>query len=232
MVAAHEPLERLDTGLWTYREPLRFFGLEIGRVMVVVRLSSGGLFVHSPAELTTDLRRALAELGDVRFVVPASKLHGHLYMEQYREAYPRAELLAAPGLDKRRTDLDFDGLLGGTSDPRWSADLDQTAFLGHRWLSEIEFYHRPSRTLILGDVCYHVTADAPFFTRLAARFAGIYGRLAMPPDLRRTIVNEAAARNSVRKMLAWEFDRVLVGHGSVVESEGRAAVREAFDWLL
>ncbi|KTG10628.1 hypothetical protein AUR64_08155 [Haloprofundus marisrubri] len=231
MTATSDVLDHLDTGLWTYREPLRFFGLEIGRVMVVVRLSSGGLLIYSPAELTADLRGALAELGDVRFVVPASKLHGHLYMEQYREAYPRAELLAAPGLDRRRTDLDFDGLLGGTPDPRWSADLDQTAFLGHRWLTEIEFYHRPSRTLILGDICYHVTGDAPLSTRAVARLAGMYGRLAVPPDLRRTIVNEDAARNSVRKILAWEFDRVLVGHGSVLESGGRAAVADAFDWL-
>ncbi|WP_224269993.1 DUF4336 domain-containing protein [Haloprofundus salinisoli] len=232
MTADHEPLERLDTGLWTYREPLRFFGLEIGRVMVVVRLSGGGLLVHSPAELTPDLRRALGSLGDVRFVVPASKLHGHLHMEQYREAYPRAELLAAPGLDRRRSDLDFDGLLGGTPDPRWSADIDQTAFLGNRWLSEVEFFHRSSRTLILGDLCYHVTADAPPATRLVARLAGMYGRLAVPPDFKRTVVNEAAARTSVREMLAWEFDRVLVGHGSVLETGGREAFSEAFDWLL
>ncbi|WP_224447611.1 DUF4336 domain-containing protein [Haloprofundus salilacus] len=232
MATSEELLERLDTGLWTYREPLRFFGVEIGRVMVVVRLSGGGLLIHSPAELTPDLRRALAELGDVRFVVPASKLHGHLYMEQYREAYPRAELLAAPGLDHRRTDLDFDGLLGGAPDPRWSADLDQTAFLGHRWLSEIEFYHRPSRTLIIGDICYHVTAEAPFATRAVARLAGMYDRLSVPPDFRITVVNEAAARQSVRRMLGWEFDRVVVGHGSVLESGGREAVREAFDWLL
>lgn len=225
-------LTPLADDLWTLREPLRFFGLEIGRVMTVVRLSSGGLLVHSPAELTPERKAALDELGEVRFVVPSSKLHGHLYMEQYREAFPRVELLAAPGLARRRPDLDFDGLLGSTPDPRWSANLDQDVFLGHWWLSEIEFFHRPSRTLLLGDICYHVTADAPLKTRLVARLAGMYDRLAVPPDLKRTIRNDAAARKSIQRILTWEFDRVVVGHGSVVESGGKAAFHDAFQWLL
>jgi hypothetical protein len=62
----------------------------MGRRMNVVRLAGGGLLIHSPAELADELRRELDQLGEVRFVVPASNLHGHLFMEQYRDAYPAA----------------------------------------------------------------------------------------------------------------------------------------------
>lgn len=82
--------------LWTYEEPLRFLGFEIGRIMTVIRLSSGGLFIQSPGELTPDLKSTLDELGKVRFVAPASKLHGHLYMEQYEDAYPHRRTLSCP----------------------------------------------------------------------------------------------------------------------------------------
>lgn len=140
-------LDQRDDGIWVYEEPLKFFNFEIGRIMCVMRLSSGGLFVQSPAHLTTDLREELSALGEIRFVAPASKLHGHLYMEQYCEAFPDVELLAAPGLPARRPDLTFDTLLGSTPDPRWSADIDQVAIMGNRFLTEIAFYHRPSRTV-------------------------------------------------------------------------------------
>jgi hypothetical protein len=218
--------------LWTYEEPLAFFGVELGRIMTVVELSSGGLFVQSPAELTSGLKGALDDLGDVRFVAPASKLHGHLYMEQYRAAYPDAELLAAPGLAARRPDLTFDQLLGDTPDPRWSADIDQVAIVGHRWLTELAYFHRPSRTVVLGDVGFHIGKESPLKTRLVARLLRIYRRVGPPIEFRLTIANEASFRRSIRDVLAWEFDRVIPGHGAIVEMGGKRAVAEGFDWIL
>lgn len=90
-------LRRLSDRLHVHEEPLRFFGVEIGRICTVVQLSGGGLLVHSPARLTPEFERALRDLGDVRFVVPASKLHGHLHMEAYREAYPASNCSPRPG---------------------------------------------------------------------------------------------------------------------------------------
>lgn len=228
---AERSLTRRGDRLYTYEEPLRFYGFEIGRIATVIELSSGGLLVHSPAELTPAFRRGLEELGEVRFVVSASKLHGHRYMEQYREAFPDVELFAAPGLDGRRTDLTFDGLLGDVPDPRWAPDLDQVAILGHRFMTEIAFFHRPSRTVILGDVGYHIGEDAPLKTRLMARVLGMYGRVGPPLDFRLTISNESTFRRSMRDVLAWDFDRVIPGHGDVIETGGKQAVLDGFDWL-
>ncbi|MFC6824746.1 DUF4336 domain-containing protein [Halopelagius fulvigenes] len=221
----------LAPDLFVLSEPLSFHGFEIGRNMVVVRLPDGDLFVNSPAGLTPDRVAALNDLGTVRYVTPSSKLHGHLHMEEYERAFPDAELFAAPGLDRRRADLAFDGLLGGSPDPRWADSVDQTAFLGHRWLTEIEFFHRPTGTLILGDVCYNLGPDAPLKTRLAARLFGMFGGVSVPLDLRYTVKNEAAARRSVERILAWDFERVVVGHGRVVERDAKRRVREAFEWL-
>jgi len=33
-------------------------------------------------------------------------------------------------------------------------------------------------------------------------------------------------------VLAWDFDRIVVAHGDVVDNGGPAALRTAFDWLL
>ena len=98
--------------------------------MAVIRLRSQDLFVHSPAPLTDELRRELDVLGRVRYVVPASWIHGHLYMDQYGAAYPDAELFAAPGLQSRRSDLAFAGDLDDRPDPRWAGELDQAVFRG------------------------------------------------------------------------------------------------------
>lgn len=150
--------------LFVLSEPLLFYGLQIGRNMVVVRLPNDDLFVNSSAALTQEWIEMLKDLGTIRYVTASSKLHGHLHMEDYKRVFPEAELFAAPGLDRRRTDLTFDGLLGSAPDSRWVDVIDQEAFLGHWWLTEIEFFHQPSRTLILGDICYNLGLEVPITT--------------------------------------------------------------------
>jgi hypothetical protein len=217
--------------LWVVETPLRFRGIEVGRRMNVVRLGSGALWVHSPAPLSTELGDALAQLGEVRFVVPASNMHGHLFMEQYRAAYPDVELFSAPGLDQKRKDHTFDGTLGDAPDPRWSEDLDQAYVLGHRFVTEIVFLHRPSRTLIVGDLVFTIGDSAPTAMRALARAARRYGRPSPTPMFRFGFRDKTAARRSLDRILGWDFDRIVVGHGELLETGGRDALRSAYAWL-
>jgi len=231
-------LKCLAPGIWIARSPLRFWGVEVGRLTTVVRLRDGQLLIYSPAPLTAGLSRELTALGEVRFVVPASNLHGHRFMEQYRNAFPTAELWAAPMLDRKRRDLWFDGLLGSVPDPRWSDDLDQAAFMGNRWLTEIVFLHRASGTLLVGDLAYNLGPGVAPLTKLVAwlpfpsPWGGLWTKLGPSALYRRSVRNRLAARHCIEEILDWEFDRIIVGHGEIVETGGHDAFRTAFGWLL
>jgi hypothetical protein len=218
-------MREIGDGLWVHEAPLRFMGAPAGRTMNVVELGDGGLFVHSPAELDDGLRAALDAVGELRFVVAPSPLHGHMWMEQYAAAYPGVELIAGPRLRRRRKDLDFAGDLGETPDPRWVHVLDQAPFGGNPLLPEIEFLHRPSRTLILGDVGIHFGDHSSRPIRTFARVGRMYGRLRPTPMFRATTLRRRAARRDMERILAWDFDRVIPGHGAVVESGGKEALR-------
>jgi hypothetical protein len=54
----------------------------------------------------------------------------------------------------------------------------------------------------------------------------------MPRTIRLTVRNREAARRSTELMLEWDFDRVVTGHGDVVEAGGKRAFGEAMGWLL
>lgn len=221
-------LRELDTSLWVEQVPLRFLGLQLGRNMVVIRLGDGGLLVQCPAPLSDELRAALDELGPVRFVMPASALHGHLFMEQYQDAYPHIELFAAPGLAKRRPDLSFAGELGAEPDPRWVAQLDQALFRGHKLFPEVVVLHRPTGTLLVGDFAWHVT---PRMSAPARLWAGWRQGVRPTPGFRLAVRDRDAARASLERILAWDFDRIVPGHGEVVETGGRAALVQGYAWL-
>jgi hypothetical protein len=216
--------------MWVAEHSMKIAGIDFGRRMTAVLLSSGELWLHSVAHLTPDLREQLDAIGPVRFVVSPNRFH-HKYMEHYQENYPAAELLASPGLPERREDLSFSGTVGDESDPRWITDLEQTAFHGNKIATEIVFFHRASRTLILTDLCFNLPPSRPLLTQLAARALGVYNRLGVSRMMRRGMSDRNAARASLARILAWDFDRVIVGHGDIVETGGRGQLEQAFTWL-
>jgi Domain of unknown function (DUF4336) len=224
----HGGVRAVAHDLWEAEAPLRLAGVKVDRRMAVARLASGDLLVHSPAPLTGELRAQLDRLGRVRFVVAASWLHGHLHMEDYSAAYPDVELFAPPGLRKRRSDLTFAGDLADGPDPRWAAELDQTLFRGQRVPPEAVFLHRSSGTLIVGDLVWNVTPRMAVSARL---WAGWRMRVTPTPAFRLSVRDRAAARASVERILAWDFDRILIGHGENVESGGHQAFAAAYAWL-
>ena len=216
--------------LWVAEMPLRFYGVEVGTRMTVCRLSDGDLWLHSPVRLTEELRENLDRLGAVRFVVAPNKLH-HLFVGEYFSTYPEARVYAPPGLPEKRPDLPFHGVLGDAPEPGWADDLDQTVFSGERQLEEVVFFHRACRTLILADLVQSGHPGSPWLTRLATRLNGTYEHPGPPAPVRLGFRDKAAARASLERVLSWNFEWIVLAHGRVVETSGKAVFEHAYSFL-
>jgi hypothetical protein len=68
-------------------------------------------------------------------------------------------------------------------------------------------------------------------TRVYLRLAGLKGRVGWSRFFRLVYTDRRAARRSIDRLLAHDFDRVILAHGRVLQSGGREAVREAYRWL-
>jgi hypothetical protein len=224
-------LRPLAQDLWVLERPQRFYGLEVGTRMSVIRLAEGSLLLHSPVEIDAALRRELDAVGRVRFAVAPNRVH-HLYAGRVAEAYPEARLWVAPGLERKRPDLVFDAVLGDEAPAEWKGQLDQVFFRGRPYENEVVFLHRASRTLILCDLAFNFGPRTAAPTRLLMRLLRSYGRFG-PSKLDPLLIRDRrAARQSLERILGWDFDRVVVAHGDVLESGGREALREGYSWLL
>ena len=211
--------------------PQRFFGLAVGTRMTVIRLADGSLLLHSPVVLDPELRRALDALGPVRSAVAPNRVH-HLYAGDVAKAYPDARLWVGPGLEKKRPDLRYVAILGNEAPAEWRGQVDQTFFAGRPYENEVVFFHRASRTLVLCDLAFNFGASAPLGTRVWMSLILSYGRFG-PSKLDPLLIRDrAAARASLERILAWDFDRVIVAHGDVLESGGHAQLAQGYAWLL
>jgi hypothetical protein len=223
-------LRVLGPDLWVAERPLKLFVGDIGARMTVVRLRDGGLLLHSPVRLDAGTRSALDALGPVRAVVAPSKVH-HLFVGDYTPVYPDAVVYGAPGLAAKRPRLRVDHVLGDEAPADWRGDIDQHVFRGAPVLNEVVFLHRSTRTLVLTDLAFNVpaagTSGAPIFHWLV----GAAGRFGPHRMVRAFIRDRRAARASVDRLLGWDFDRVIVSHGNVLEAGGRDRVAAGFAFL-
>jgi hypothetical protein len=221
-------LERFVDDVWTVTRLQRFWGLETGTRMTVVRLADGGLFVHCPVALDDATRREIDALGPVRAVV-ASSLYHHLYVGQWMSAYPRASVWACPGLDRKRADLRWDGVLGDAPLDAWAEEIDQAPFTA-RFEREIVFLHRKTRTLICADAMLNLSRHPSRVTRAAAFLMGNSG----PGKgyLERIAVRDwALGRRQVDRILQWDIDGAVLAHGGLLAHGGRESLRAAYTWL-
>jgi hypothetical protein len=200
---------------------------------VVVRLSGGGLLVWSPVALTPALRADVDALGIVQHLVAPNSLH-HLFLNQWRDAYPAARLHAPPGLRRKRPDIAFHGDLDDAAATPWAGDLEQVTVSGNLITTEVVFYHLASRTLLFADLLQQF---APGSLR---GWRAVVARLDLmmeaepqvPRKFRLAFINRAGARAAIQQMLAWPAEQVVMAHAPPVRRGGQAFVARAFSWLL
>lgn len=203
-------------GVWTAGGEMRFPGrVWLPLRMTVVRLGTGGLWVHAPIEPGGELADQVAALGPVEYLVGPNRLH-HLHLGGWSARFPEAELWGAEGLAAKRPDLRFAGTHGGGKDP-WHRDLESIAIAGSPKIGETVFFHRSSGTLIVADLLFNVLTTRGLGTPWLLRLMGTHRRLAQSRVWRLGVSDRAALADSARRVVALAPRRLVVAHGEVID---------------
>ena len=120
--------------LWVVdAEPMRVMGAAVPVRMTVIRLSDGGLWLHSPTRCGPEVLAVLEAMGPVRHLVAPNVAHW-TYLKGWQDACPETITWAAPNLRRRlqvrlsRVRLDCD--LGDAPPPEWAGEFDQVVIPG------------------------------------------------------------------------------------------------------
>ncbi len=224
-------LQALGNNIWVVARPFQFMGLETGTRMTVMRLANGELVLHSPVQLNQELNLQLKALGRPAYILAPNRFH-HLGVGDYLTAFPDIRVFLAPGLDKKRGDLPCHGILPKDQPPQWQGEIELELFGGAPLVSEVIVFHAPSRTLILTDLAFNFRHPQGFGLRMYLRMNSALGRVATPWLMRRLTRDKAAARASLQRVLKWDFQRIVVSHGEVVEEHARLIFEDTFSWAL
>lgn len=218
--------------IWTVSTPVRFAGTWMPHVMTVVRLENGNVLLHSPCRPSDELLAKIASVGMVTDVVAPNWFHD-LYLAEYRRLYADATFWGPAFLRRQRKAI-IDCVLGGSVQPKWSAQMPHVTLSGLLTFDESIFYHVATRTLIVADVLMNASLapGAPLLTRLGYRLFDLRGQLKVFPVLRWFGVrSRPTIRKAVSQIFEWNPERLIVGHGTPIREGAAEQLRAAFSWL-
>ena len=200
--------------------------------MAIIRLTNSDLVLWSPTALTDDLRAEVETLGAVRYLVPPNSLH-HTFLGDWQRAYPSSTVYAAPGLREKRKDIRFDADFRDGPIVAWAGEIDHAIMWGNRITTEVVFFHRQSGTAIFTDLIQQFPRGwFKGWRALAARLDLMTSpEPTVPRKFRVAFTDRRAGRESIRRILAWPTDKVIIAHGPPIINDGKAFLSRAFRWL-
>lgn len=209
---------------------LHFFESEIsmpaGMVKLPVRCTvvktPKALIMISPIHFTPEQYRQIDALGEITDIVAPCLIHNR-FIGQAMERFKAARIWGPMGYRQKCPHIRWDFIFGeaGTTWPH-SDDLDILALDGAPDLNEHVFFHRGSGTLLVADLVFNLRNPRGWAAPLMLSLFGTYKKFACSRLFTGKIKDREAMKASLKKMMSWGFDAVVMGHGDRVTAGGHA----------
>ncbi len=234
-------LKPVAENIWIVDGPVIDFGPPLMKMsfptrMTVIRLE-GGLFVHSPTHLAGGLKTEMEALGTVRWIIGPNRIH-YWWIRDWHAAFPDAEVWLAPRIREQAGDhIDFETLeLNREGGYAWDGEVHTLPISGS-YMTEVEFFHKATRTLILTDFIENfelAKAGGNWLKNMLMKWGGVADpNGSMPRDMRLTFRKQKPQlKAAIEKMIGWSPERIIIAHGRWYDSNGAAELKRAFGWLL
>ena len=214
-------MKGIGKNIWVHDDAMSLAGKQLGLRMTIVKLSNGGLWVHSPTALSPELIEEMDELGSVSFIVGASNGH-NIWLREWQDAFPDAALYVSGGIPKKLKLTNYQ-VLGESHENIWEEDLAREFMLGVPFFSESVFLHRMTKSLIVTDLIQNYSDERSpgldgFVTQYFFEPIGFKGTCVAPPlKIGFMIKDKSNFSLFIERILGWEFERIIVTHGDIIE---------------
>ncbi|KIK70265.1 hypothetical protein GYMLUDRAFT_34761 [Collybiopsis luxurians FD-317 M1] len=235
-------IREVGKDIWIFSRPFARFGVfPVGGRSTAVKMQDGrGVWVLASTPLDTETKAKLDELGPIKFIIGADAVH-HLFLSEYKKAYPEAKLIAPKAAVERVADktLKFDGVWG--SDPEgtkygFEEDVQHCYFSGFK-NKDVAFFHPASKSMIQADLLFNLPPTEQYSKSKSSGRLPLIGNFGPYSWFHSSFASsmgedQEAMKRDVKTVANWDFERIIPCHGDVIESKGMAAWKAAYKSYL
>ncbi len=217
--------------LWCIEAPMTMLGLHFGARGSIARLHDDTLWVHAPFAISDEDEAAIKDQGAVAHIVAPNNFH-YKEIGEFTRHFPDAQLWVVPALATKLGELPHLPL--HSIPPDWASDFDGVLFDAALGYEEWIFCHRASKSLILTDLVLNVPRPNNPIGRVIGAILD-EGRGCKSSRLVRAAIlggrDLETARAQVNQILRWDFERVIMAHGTIIPRDGKRVLRRALRWI-
>mmetsp|Transcript_19716 Transcript_19716/g.40525 ORF Transcript_19716/g.40525 Transcript_19716/m.40525 type:complete len:235 (-) Transcript_19716:110-814(-) len=234
-------MNEFATNVWVVEgsEPVQWYGHPYTIRMVVIRLidhpneDKPCAWIWSPIPITDALAQEVeTKAGPVKYICSPNKIH-HIFLKEWSNKFPDAIVYASPGLEKREVakGVKFDARFGKDEpEPPFANEIESVIVCGSYVMEEVEFFHKASKTAIICDLIQRF----PEPTGIMLKLGGVVGENGSTPrDWRITFwpFGKGELRKSRDAILGWKAEKLIIAHGTCVESNASDVIEKALYWI-
>ncbi|XP_068655173.1 uncharacterized protein [Aristolochia californica] len=213
--------EAVKDCIWLFEQEqaLGFSSVSTNIRMTVIKLKSGGMWIHAPIAPTKECIQLVKELGGpVEYIILPTFAYEHkIFVGPFSRKFPRAQVWVAPrqwswplnlpleffGIFRSKTLLDED-----TSTP-WADEIEQKILsspeVGIGPYVEVAFYHKKSQTLLITDAVIFVPRQPPECISKESLLASAKNGLAVKILSKgKEVPQEPVVDNKMNRQKGWE----------------------------
>ncbi|KAF9448583.1 hypothetical protein P691DRAFT_800515 [Macrolepiota fuliginosa MF-IS2] len=234
-------IREVTRNVWTFSRPFARYGIiPFGGRSTAIRMKDGGVWLLASTPLDEETKSTLDSIGPVRFIIGPDAVH-HLFLGQYKKAYPSAKVIAPEDAHARLEDrsLKFDGAWG--RDPSgtqygFEDDVKACYFDGLK-NKDVAFFHPDSKTLIQADLLLNLPCNEQYSKAKSGSgklpFANVNPWSWLHPHIVwRLGVDKEAMKRDAQTVASWDFKRIIPCHGDVIEEHGKTAWNNVYKYYL
>ena len=229
-------MKKLVDNIWVHDDAMSLMGAQLRLRMTAVKLASGKIWIHSPTKISASLKKEVEELGEVGFIVGPSNGH-NLWLSEWIAAFPQAAVYVSGGIPGKLKLTNYQ-LLDENINKIWPDDFNHDYMSGVPFFNESLFLHEKTRSLIVTDFIQNHSGEggkglSGVINKCLFQPMGFKGKCLAPPlKLKFMIKQKKEFVSFIERIKKWEFDRIIVTHGDIIESNAKQTFDELCDFLL
>jgi hypothetical protein len=184
-----------------------------------------GVILISPIKFSSDQLQQIVELGEVTDIISPSLIHS-LFMKKASKRFPNATVWAPPCMREKFPKMKIDKVLTQDSWP-FEDQIDMELIGGVKKVTEVAFYLKELRTLVVCDLAFNVQHPHGIGGRIVPLVLGTYKKFAISRLWNIFMKDKDTFSKSIDNILKWDFDQVVMAHGEVLTENGHEKLRES-----
>jgi len=218
-------MKKISENLFTYEYSAKIMpGVHFPVNSSFIELEDNQLMIISPGPFERKMIQEIINRYSMVYCVAPNALH-YKHLKSFNDFFPETDIYGPSALVRKQPWLSGKMLGLDSLNKKLKGQVLLFPILGNSFLDETVFYCNQSKSLIVTDLFFNMKDPMPLGRKWILNLAGARNKIAQSKLVKSSTNDKEAYARSVKPLGKLDCQRIITGHGHIVE--GAAEIKKA-----